>query len=240
MWEAIRQAGQLLWSLDAELVEAVKVSLHCSITATAAAVFLGAPLAVLLGRLTFAGRRVLLVLAHTGMAVPTVVIGLVFYGLLSRSGPAGALGLLYTRQAIIIGEFALAFPIVVALFSSIVADLDPQIEKTALTLGAGRRRIFWTLIREARAGLIAATMSAFGRLCSELGIAMMIGGNIEHHTRTMTTAIALKASGGEFALALALGIVLLLIALSINIAAHSIRMPARYGGPSQRKYPDVL
>ena len=234
MIEAVKQAGQLIRSLDPNLLECVKTSLLCSLTALAAAVLVGVPLAVLLGRKSFPGRDVLMVAAHTGMAVPTVVIGLVLYGLVSHSGPLGSLEVLYTRKAIIIGEFALALPIIVALFSSATAALGPRLEMTARTLGAGRLRTFWTVICEAKVGLIAATMAAFGRVCSELGIAMMVGGNIKYHTRTMTTAIAMETAGGEFALALALGLILLLIALGINVAAQVFRLPA------QRRHPDVL
>ena len=234
MSEAVRQAGQLIGTLDPSLLQCVQTSLVCSLTATAAGVLAGVPLAVLLGRKQFPGRDTLLVAAHTGMAVPTVVIGLVLYGLFSHTGRLGLLGILYTRKAIIIGEFALALPIIVALFSSAVAGLDAKLEMTTRTLGAGRLRTFWTVVCEAKVGLIAATMAAFGRVCSELGIAMMIGGNIKHHTRTMTTAIAVETAGGKFALALELGLILLLIALGINMAAQMFRLP----GP--RSYPDVL
>ena len=234
MGEALKQAVQLIRTLDPNLLECVRTSLFCSLTATAAAVFVGVPLAVLLGRRHFRGRNVLLVASHTGMAVPTVVIGLLLYGLLSSTGPLGDLEILYTRRAIIVGEFALALPIIVALFSSAIASLEPKMEMTARTLGAGRLRIFWTVICEAKVALIAVTMAAFGRVCSELGIAMMIGGNIKFHTRTMTTAIAMETAGGQFELALALGIILLLIALGINIAAQIFRLPA------PRRYPDVL
>lgn len=231
MIEAIRQAGRLVWTTDAQLLDCVRVSLLCSLGATGGAVVLGAPLAVLLGRRRFRGRRALLVLAHTGMAVPTVVIGLVLYALLSRSGPLGAAGMLYTTRAIILGEFALALPIVVALFSAATDGLDSRLEKTARTLGAGRFRVFCTVVREARTGLVAATMAAFGRVCSELGIAMMLGGNIKAATRTMTTAIALETQKGQFALALALGLILVLIALGVNLAAQLARLPAGEGAP---------
>ena len=234
MIDAIIQAGQLIRTLDPNLLNCVWTSLVCSVTATAAGVIVGVPLAVLLGRKRFPGRNALLVLAHTGMAVPTVVIGLLVYGLLSRQGPLGSLDILYTRKAIIIGEFALVLPIIVALFSSATAGLAPKLEMTTRTLGAGSLRTFWTVVCEAKVGLIAATMSAFGRVCSELGIAMMIGGNIKHHTRTMTTAIAVETAGGEFALALALGLILLLIALGINVAAQVFRLPR------PRRHPDVL
>ncbi len=234
MIEALRKAGQLIWTLDADLLACVKTSLLCSLSATVAAVLLGAPLAVLLARRRFPGRRALLVIAHTGMAAPTVVIGLLAYSLLSRTGPLGSLGLLYTPAAIILAEFVLALPIVVALFSVSTAALDPRLEATARTLGAGRWRVFATVVREARAGLIAASMSAFGRVCAELGIAMMVGGNIKGHTRTMTTAIAVETAGGRFELALALGLILLLIALTVNTVAQAARLPAK------RNYPDVL
>ncbi len=234
MGETLQQAGQLIRALDPNLLECVQTTSICSVTATVAAVLVGVPLAVLLGRKSFPGRNVLVLTAHTGMAVPTVVLGLVLYGLISSTGPLGELKVLYTRKAIIIGEFALALPIIVALFSSATAGLAPKLEMTARTLGAGRFRTFLTVVGEAKVGLIAATMSAFGRVCSELGIAMMVGGNIKYYTRTMTTAIAMETAGGEFALALALGLILLLIALGINVAAQVFRLP------TQRRYADVL
>ncbi len=234
MGETLQQAGQLIRTLDPNLLECVRTTLVCSLTATVAAVLVGVPFAVLLGRKSFPGRNVLVLTAHTGMAVPTVVLGLVLYGLISSTGPLGELKVLYTRKAIIIGEFALALPIIVALFSSATAGLAPKLEMTARTLGAGRFRTFLTVVGEAKVGLIAATMSAFGRVCSELGIAMMVGGNIKYYTRTMTTAIAMETAGGEFALALALGLILLLIALGINVAAQVFRLP------TQRRYADVL
>lgn len=234
MTDALTEAGRLLRTLDADLLECVQVSLVCSVTATVLAVVMGTPLAVLLGRRRFPGRRALLTAAHTGMAVPTVVIGIVIYSLLSRTGPLGPLGLLYTRRAIVLGEFVLALPIIVALFSAATAALDVGCEMTARTLGAGWLRTQWTVIRECKVGLVAATMSAFGRVVSELGIAMMVGGNIRHYTRTMTTAVAVETAGGQFALALALGLILLLVALGINVVAQVVRLP------SQRRHPDVL
>jgi len=234
MMEAVNKAFELLGALDPDLLSCVEVSLVCSLTATALALLAGTPLAVLLGRKRFAGRTFLLAAANTGMAVPTVVIGLLGYGLLSRSGPLGAADILYTRTAIVVGEFVLSLPIIVALGAAAAAGLDPRLEMTARTLGAGRIRTFGTVLREARGGFIAATMSAFGRNCSELGIAMMIGGNIKAHTRTMTTAIAVETAGGEFALALALWLILLLNALGINGAAQVFRLP------SMRPSPNVL
>lgn len=223
--EAIRQAVLMLLRLDSQLVSCVSTSIGCSVAATLAAVLIGMPIAMLLGRRSFRLRRPLLIAAHTGMAVPTVVIGLVFYGLLSRSGPAGKLGLLYTPQAIILGEFFLALPVIVALFSSTLSSLDASLEKTVRTLGGGRWNVARSLLTEGGVGLIAATMAAFGRVVSELGIAMMLGGNIKGYTRTMSTAMALEVQKGQFALGLALGMVLLLIALGVNAAAHVFAPP---------------
>jgi len=202
--------------------DAVRVSLVCSLSATALAGLLGAPLGILLGRFRFPGRRALLVLARTAMALPTVVVGLVFYGLLSRSGPLGAAGLLYSKTAIVIGELSLALPIVVALFAASAAALPENLERTAATLGAGRLRVFATIVSEARLGLVTALLAAFGRIVSELGIAMMLGGNIKHATRTMTTAIALETQKGAFAESLVIGGVLLAISLGVNLVVHAV------------------
>lgn len=218
----------MLWTLDPQLLDAITVSLQCSLSATALAVILGTPLGMLLGRRQFLGRRALLVAAHTGMALPTVLIGLLFYALLSSRGPLGPLGLLYTRKAIILAELALGLPIIVALYAASANAVSSQLERTARTLGASRLRVFWTVLRETRVGLLAATMSTFGRLVSELGIAMMVGGNIRHYTRTMTTAIALETAGGQFALAVALGLILLAVALVVNAAAQALGLGRRW------------
>jgi tungstate transport system permease protein len=146
-----------------------------------------------------------------------VVIGLVLYGLLSRQGPLGAWGLLFTPAAMIVGQTVLAAPIVANYTLAAVAGADPRIMTTALTLGAGRFRAVWQLLLEIRFGIIAAVVAGFGRVIAEVGVAMMLGGNIRGYTRTMTTAIALETSKGEFAFGLALGIVLMAVALVVNL-----------------------
>lgn len=206
------------------LLDAVEASLVCSVAATLLAGALGAPLGVWLGRGRFRGRRALLVLARTGMAMPTVLIGLLFYTLLSRSGPFGEGDVLFTRTAIVIGELSLALPIVAALFAASTEALPEQLEPTARTLGAGRLRVFTTILSEARLGLVVAMLAAFGRVISELGIAMMLGGNIKYHTRTMTTAIALETQKGDFKESIALGLVLLGISLIVNVAVGIVRV----------------
>lgn len=184
------------------------------------ALLLAAPPAVLmgfaLGNYRFPGRRVLIVLVQTLLALPTVVIGLLLYMLLSRQGPFGGMHLLFTQEAMIIGQAVLAFPILAALTLSAVQGADRRAVETARTLGAGRLRETVTMLLEVRFAVMAAMISGFGRVISEIGCAMMVGGNIAGVTRNITTAIALETSKGEFVQGIALGIVLVLIALGIN------------------------
>ncbi len=184
------------------------------------ALVLAAPPAVLmgfaLGSYRFPGRRVLIVLVQTLLALPTVVIGLLLYMLLSRQGPFGGMHLLFTQEAMIIGQAVLAFPILAALTLSAVQGADRRAVETARTLGAGRLRETVTMLLEVRFAVMAAMISGFGRVISEIGCAMMVGGNIAGVTRNITTAIALETSKGEFVQGIALGIVLVLIALGIN------------------------
>ncbi len=184
------------------------------------ALVLAAPPAVLmgfaLGNYRFPGRRVLIVLVQTLLALPTVVIGLLLYMMLSRQGPFGGMHLLFTQEAMIIGQAVLAFPILAALTLSAVQGADRRAVETARTLGAGRLRETVTMLLEVRFAVMAAMISGFGRVISEIGCAMMVGGNIAGVTRNITTAIALETSKGEFVQGIALGIVLVLIALGIN------------------------
>ncbi|MCX8073766.1 MAG: ABC transporter permease [Candidatus Binatia bacterium] len=215
--EAWSTALALLWRADPEVVQAVWTSLYVSLVATAIAGVTGIPCGVLLARSRFPGRGIVEVTIKTLTALPTVVVGLLFYALLSRSGPLGVLGLLYTPTAIILGEAALVFPLVAALTMSLVAEADPRIEATAKTLGASPRQAVLTLLFELRYGVVGIAVATFGRLLAELGVALMLGGNIRGSTRTLTTAIALETSKGDFALALALGLLLLLLALAVNL-----------------------
>ncbi len=154
------------------------------------------------------------------MALPTVVVGLIIYTLISRSGPLGMLNLLYTQTAMIIGQFVLVTPILITLTISAVHAIDESVADTAMTLGANKRQVAFTIFVEARFGLLAAIISGFGRIIGEVGSAMMLGGNIRYFTRTMSTAIALQTSMGEFEIGIALGIILLLVAFVINILFH--------------------
>jgi tungstate transport system permease protein len=168
----------------------------------------------------FRGRRVLLAVLTSLMALPTVVVGLIVYSLVSRAGPLGSLGILFTPRAVIVGQAILALPIVVSLTASGLSGLDPLFSEVLTTLGASKREVLWMSVRQGRGAVLSASLASFGRVVGEVGVAMMLGGNIRWYTRTITTAIALETSKGEFELGLALGIVLLVVALGVNAALH--------------------
>lgn len=200
-----------------EVLGITGLSLSVALTATLAACTAGIPVGFWLGGTRFRGRRVLLLLVNTALAVPTVVIGLLVYLMLSRHGPLGSLGLLFTWQAIVIAEIVLALPIAAALSAAAIQAVDPRVSRTAITLGAGPLLAAWMVAREARYALLAAVVVCFGRVLSEVGAALIVGGNIRHQTRTLTTAVTLATSQGNFELAAALGLVLLGLALSVNL-----------------------
>jgi tungstate transport system permease protein len=217
--EALRAALGLLLARDPQVVAAVAVSLQVALLGTLLATLFGAPIGFAVALREFRGRRVVELMLNTATALPTVVVGLLTYALLSRRGLLGGLDLLYTRGAMVLGETVLIMPLMAALTAAVVSGADPRIYETALTLGASPARAAWTVAAELRRGLLAAVATGFGRLVSELGVALMVGGNIAGATRTMTTAIALETSKGEFALGLALGVLLLAVALLVNVAA---------------------
>lgn len=196
---------------------AVWTSLYTSSCAIVIAALLGVPAGLWLGLKRFPGRQLLVVLLNTMMALPTVVVGLLLFGLFSRQGPLGPLGLLFTPLAMIAGQTVLATPIVANLVLAAVTGADRRIINTALTLGANRLQAAIKLLSEVRFGVMAAVIAGFGRVIAEVGVAMMLGGNIRNSTRTMTTAIALETSKGEFAFGLALGMILLSVALIVNL-----------------------
>ncbi|HDK28029.1 MAG TPA: ABC transporter permease subunit [Candidatus Atribacteria bacterium] len=218
--EGIQKAFQLIFSLDREIFNIVLLSLRVSLTAIILASLVGIPLGFLMAVKDYWGKRLIVALVNTLLALPTVVVGLIVYSLISRRGPLGVFGLLYTPSAMIIGQFILATPIVIALTHSAVQGIDRRVRNTALTLGATEIQSAWTVIKEARYAVLAAVITGFGRVIAEVGAAMMLGGNIKGSTRVMTTAIALETAKGEFGFSIALGIILLLIAFSINILLH--------------------
>lgn len=220
---AFGEAFHRLFTFDPEVWNIIGVSLQVSLTAILLASLVGGPIGFIIGISTFRGKRVVTTILNTMMSIPTVIIGLVLYMLLSRSGPLGPLGLLFSPTAMILGQFLMALPLLTALIAGLVQDSDQRILSNAQGLGASRLRAFWTLFAEIRFGVMAAVAAAFGRVISEVGCAIMVGGNIKALTRTMTTSIALETSKGEFALGLALGLILLLVALGVNITLAFLR-----------------
>lgn len=226
LWEGIVEAAQVLASFEPLVMAAAWRSLWISSLAVIAAALIGLPIGTLLARRSFWGRGFVILAARVGMAVPTVFLGVVGYALFSRRGPLGAADLLYTPWAIVIGELLLALPITISLSHGAVRALDARVAQTALTLGAGALRRWWTYLSEARIGVMLAVLTAFARCVTELGIAVMVGGNIRGHTRTLSTAIALETGKGEFSRGLAMGFVLLIVALVVTggiatLARHS-------------------
>ncbi len=215
--DSFRNAVLLILSLDGEVYSAVWTSITVSISSAFFASAMGTPLGVFIATSEFPLKRVVITLLSTLMALPTVVVGLVVYGFVSRQGPLGGLGLLFSPSSMIIGLTILALPIITNYTLSSIKGGDSRILPTALTLGATAVQANLKLISEVRFGVLAAVIAGFGRVIGEVGIAMMLGGNIRGYTRTMTTAIALETSKGEFAFGLALGIILMGVALVINI-----------------------
>jgi tungstate transport system permease protein len=203
--------------LDPELCSILLLSLEVSGTAVFVSALVGIPVGAWLGLAQFRAKRLVATLVHTGMALPPVVVGLLGYLLLSRSGPLGPLGWLFTPPAMILAQTVLALPWVVGITMSAVTAVPAELVLQIRSLGASRWQVRWTLIKEARQGVLLAVAAAFGRSISEVGAVLMVGGNIEGHTRVLTTAIVLETSKGQFALALALGAWLLGLALLANV-----------------------
>ena len=215
--DSLQSAILLIYSLDRELLEIISVSLRVSLSSTFIASIIGIPLGLSISLNEFRGKRLLITILNTLLALPTVVIGLFVYSFITRKGLFGPLDLLYTQKAIIIGQVLLIIPIVTTYTISAVSRIDDRYRKTALTLGANMIQTAWIIIREARFGIVAAIIVAFGRVIAEVGISMMLGGNAKGFTRTMTTAMAMEYDKGEFVLSIALGMVLLCVSFAVNI-----------------------
>jgi len=214
--DSVISALHVLISMDAELMAVVMVSIKVSASSTCIAGLVGIPAGFFIAFESFPGKRVVITILNTLLALPTVVIGLVVYAFISRRGVFGMLDLLYTQKAIVIGQVILIVPVVTTFTIAAVSRLDERYKKTAMTLGADRLQTALTVFREARFGILAAVIAAYGRVISEVGISMMLGGNARGFTRTMTTAMALEYDKGEFVLAVALGIILLGLSFGIN------------------------
>lgn len=217
LWNGLTGALQLLLHRDPLLLSAAWRSLWISGLAVALAGCAGIPLGFLLAQSRFIGRSLCVILFRAGMSIPTVLIGLVCYALFSRRGPLGGLDLLYTQWGILVGECALALPIIVTWTHRAVGGLDRRAAETVWTLGAGPWRRWWVLISEARVGIALALLTAFARCLTELGIAMMVGGNVKYRTRTLTTATAVETARGEFDRGVAMSTILFLVALLVTV-----------------------
>ncbi len=224
--EALSLAIALVLSGDGDLYEIVALSLRVSLTATALACMLGLPLGALLAVARFRGRDAALVLVNALMGLPPVVVGLLVYLHLSRSGPLGFLGLLYTPTAMILAQCILITPIVAALSRQVLEDLHTEYAEQFRSLSLSRMQSMRALLWDGRFTLLTVALAGFGRAVAEVGAVIVVGGNIDHLTRVMTTAIALETSKGDLALALALGIVLMVLALGVNATVQTVRMSA--------------
>lgn len=225
---AFGEAFRLVAALDRDLVEIVALSLQVSVSAVLAAAVIGLPIGALLAVTRFPGRSAALVLLNALMGLPPVVVGLLVYLALSRAGPLGPLGLLYTPAAMVIAQMILVIPIVAAIGRQTIEDLRDEYDEQLRALGVGPVGMMATLLWDARFSLLTTLLAGFGRAIAEVGAVIIVGGNIDHVTRVMTTAIALETSKGDLALALGLGLILLFLAVSVNAAVMAIRRTARH------------
>ncbi len=214
------RALELIVTGNREVLFIASTSLRFALTSTVFATLLALPMGLFLNRTSFRGRKLIIIFLNSLMALPTVVIGLLVYSFISKNAPLGSLGLLFTPGAIITGQVLLAFPIIASLLYSALSNQDPALPETLDTLGIKGLRKYFTIVLESRTAVLSALLSGFGRVVGEVGVSMMLGGNIRWYTRTITTTIALETSKGNFELALALGILLIIISLSINFLLH--------------------
>lgn len=218
--QGFSEAFRLLLSLDPAVMEIALLSIMVSLSSTFIASMMGIPLGFLVAHYEFKGRGIIITILNTLLSLPTVVVGLLVFAFISNQGPLGGLELLYTPLGIIIGQTLLALPIVVTLSLNVIKESEGKIIDTALSLGASKKQAMVLLLKEVRFGILGAVITAFGRVIGEVGLSMMVGGNIRRVTRTLTTAIAMETSKGEFGFGLSLGIILMSIALIINLVLH--------------------
>jgi len=226
--DAIIRALQLIITLDPEVIKVVTTSLKISVSSTFIASIISIPLAVLIARNKFKTKTFINIILNTMLSLPTVVVGIFVYSIISRRGVLGELDLLFTPIGIIIGQVILIIPLITALIRNVIFSLDEKLYKTATSMGASRKQKFKLLISEARYGIIGAVIAGFGRVLGEIGVSMMLGGNIKGVTRTITTAMSLETNKGRFAFALALGIILLSLSFLINFVTYFLQEGKNY------------
>lgn len=217
------EAIRLLFGGDAQTWSAVAATVKASSGSMAASLLIGIPLGFLLGYFDFPAKRQARLLVDTALALPTVFVGLMVYAFISQRGPLGEWGLLFTLRGIVVGQTILALPVVIALSATAVESMDRHLRTLLISLGASRMQLLLSSLWEVRFGVLAAGLTAYGRVMTEVGVSMMVGGNIKWHTRTITTAIALETNKGQFGMGVALGLVLLAIALCVNVCVSFLR-----------------
>ena len=217
------EAFNLLLNGNLETYSAIKATLYTSSVSILFAVIVGFPLGFSLGFYDFKGRKILRLLSDTALAMPTVAIGLILYAFITRNGPLGSLNLLFTLKAVMLGQFVLALPIIISLTASVVENMDRKHYLTILNLRLAPAKLVFCVLYELRYALMVVIATAYGRIVAEVGVAMMIGGNIKYFTRTITTAVSLETNKGEFAMGIALAMVLIFIAFLVNLAIFALR-----------------
>ena len=217
------EAFNLLLNGNLETYSAIKATLYTSSVSILFAVLIGFPLGFSLGFYDFKGRKILRLLSDTALAMPTVAIGLILYAFITRNGPLGCLNLLFTLNAVMLGQFVLALPIIISLTASVVENMDRKHYLTILNLRLAPAKLVFCVLYELRYALMVVIATAYGRIVAEVGVAMMIGGNIKYFTRTITTAVSLETNKGEFAMGIALALVLIFIAFAVNLAIHALK-----------------
>ncbi|MGP1360801.1 tungstate ABC transporter permease TupB [Campylobacter sp.] len=217
------EAFNLLLNGNLETYSAIKATLYTSSVSILFAIIVGFPLGFTLGFYDFKGRKILRLLSDTALAMPTVAIGLILYAFITRNGPLGSLNLLFTLKAVMLGQFVLALPIIISLTASVVENMDRKHYLTILNLRLSPPKLVFCVLYELRYALMVVIATAYGRIVAEVGVAMMIGGNIKYFTRTITTAVSLETNKGEFAMGIALAMVLIFIAFLVNLAIFALR-----------------
>ncbi|MEL6798488.1 MAG: ABC transporter permease [Pseudomonadota bacterium] len=229
LWEGLVTAMRLVWSLDPELIEIAARSLQVTLTAVVIAALIGLPLGAWLAVSRFRARRTVIAIVNALMGLPPVVVGLIVYLMLSRSGPFGVLGLLFTPTAMIIAQVIIITPLIASITHQAVRELWADYRDLLLSLGATRRQRITALLWDGRRALLTASLAGFGRGIGEVGAIMIVGGNIDNATRVLTTAIALETGKGDFALALALGFILIALAIAVSLLIHGLSRTERGG-----------
>jgi len=217
------EAFNLLLNGNLETYSAIKATLYTSSISILFAIIAGFPLGFSLGFYDFRGRKILRLLSDTALAMPTVAIGLILYAFITRNGPLGSLNLLFTLKAVMLGQFVLALPIIISLTASVVENMEKKHYLTILNLRLAPAKLVFCVLYELRYALMVVIATAYGRIVAEVGVAMMIGGNIKYFTRTITTAVSLETNKGEFAMGIALAMVLIFIAFLVNLAIFALR-----------------